>query len=201
MIPTPDGADGAADHPGRHRIRRQPGRYRPHQPRAGGHGEGQRGRDQDSTAPWPGPAGREALLAELQTCRPVTTAKFTGEDEEQKESQVSDPRLYRGLFLIFLILVTLFNSVAAAADHPDLGDPVPWAGRFWGSVISLALWVIMTGVGIISLAGVVVNNAIVLIDYTNKLRAGACPASMPWWRPVPRGCGRCCSPPSPPSWA
>ena len=28
----------------------------------------------------------------------------------------------------------------------------------------------MTGVGIISLAGVVVNNAIVLIDYTNKLR-------------------------------
>ncbi|MCI5122862.1 MAG: efflux RND transporter permease subunit, partial [Candidatus Electrothrix sp. AUS4] len=30
--------------------------------------------------------------------------------------------------------------------------------------------VIMTGIGVISLAGVVVNNAIVLIDYTNKLR-------------------------------
>jgi multidrug efflux pump subunit AcrB len=28
----------------------------------------------------------------------------------------------------------------------------------------------MTGVGVISLAGIVVNNAIVLIDYTNKLR-------------------------------
>ncbi len=31
--------------------------------------------------------------------------------------------------------------------------------------------IIMSGVGVISLAGVVVNNAIVLIDYTNKLRA------------------------------
>ena len=30
--------------------------------------------------------------------------------------------------------------------------------------------IIMTGVGVISLAGVVVNNAIVLIDYINKLR-------------------------------
>jgi multidrug efflux pump subunit AcrB len=30
--------------------------------------------------------------------------------------------------------------------------------------------ILMTGIGVISLAGVVVNNAIVLIDYTNKLR-------------------------------
>jgi multidrug efflux pump subunit AcrB len=33
----------------------------------------------------------------------------------------------------------------------------------------------MTGVGVISLAGVVVNNAIVLIDYTNELRARGMP--------------------------
>jgi multidrug efflux pump subunit AcrB len=36
-------------------------------------------------------------------------------------------------------------------------------------VIDNSFGVIMTGVGVISLAGVVVNNAIVLIDYTNKL--------------------------------
>ncbi|MBT6338247.1 MAG: efflux RND transporter permease subunit, partial [Desulfobacula sp.] len=44
-------------------------------------------------------------------------------------------------------------------------------GAFLGlAVINSPFGVIMTGVGIISLAGVVVNNAIVLIDYTNKLR-------------------------------
>jgi multidrug efflux pump subunit AcrB len=37
------------------------------------------------------------------------------------------------------------------------------------TVIDNSFGVIMTGVGVISLAGVVVNNAIVLIDYTNKL--------------------------------
>ncbi len=44
-----------------------------------------------------------------------------------------------------------------------------------GAFLGLALFkspfgIIMTGVGVISLAGVVVNNAIVLLDYTNRLR-------------------------------
>ena len=42
----------------------------------------------------------------------------------------------------------------------------------WGLLISgLPFGIIMTGVGVISLAGVVVNNAIVLLDYTMKLRS------------------------------
>jgi len=72
--------------------------------------------------------------------------------------------------LIFLILVTLFNSVI----QPVLiltSVVLSLGGAFWGlAVINSPFGVIMTGVGIISLAGVVVNNAIVLIDYTNKLR-------------------------------
>jgi multidrug efflux pump subunit AcrB len=44
-------------------------------------------------------------------------------------------------------------------------------GVFLGLVIfNMDFVVIMTGIGIISLAGVVVNNAIVLIDYTNLVR-------------------------------
>jgi multidrug efflux pump subunit AcrB len=44
-------------------------------------------------------------------------------------------------------------------------------GAFLGMALFKAPFgIIMTGVGVISLAGVVVNNAIVLIDYTNKLR-------------------------------
>jgi multidrug efflux pump len=43
-------------------------------------------------------------------------------------------------------------------------------GVFLGlSFLELPFGIIMTGVGVISLAGVVVNNAIVLIDYTNRL--------------------------------
>jgi len=38
-------------------------------------------------------------------------------------------------------------------------------------IMRMPFGIIMTGVGVISLAGVVVNNAIVLIDYANQLRA------------------------------
>jgi multidrug efflux pump len=44
-------------------------------------------------------------------------------------------------------------------------------GAFLGlTIFTSPFGIIMTGVGVISLAGVVVNNAIVLIDYTNRLR-------------------------------
>ena len=44
-------------------------------------------------------------------------------------------------------------------------------GAFLGLfILRLPFSITMSGVGVISLAGVVVNNAIVLIDYTNKLR-------------------------------
>ncbi|MCG8689106.1 MAG: efflux RND transporter permease subunit [Desulfobacterales bacterium] len=98
--------------------------------------------------------------------------KFTGEDEEQQEAQKFLSKAFIiALFLIFLILVTLFNSVV----QPGIiltSVILSLGGAFWGlAVIGSPFGVIMTGVGIISLAGVVVNNAIVLIDYTNKLRS------------------------------
>jgi multidrug efflux pump subunit AcrB len=97
--------------------------------------------------------------------------KFTGEDESQKESQAFLSKAFIvALFLIFLILVTLFNSVLQPAIILT-SVVLSLGGAFWGlAVINSPFGIIMTGVGIISLAGVVVNNAIVLIDYTNKLR-------------------------------
>jgi multidrug efflux pump len=45
-------------------------------------------------------------------------------------------------------------------------------GVFFGLLVTFKPFgIIMTGVGVISLAGIVVNNAIVLVDYTQKLRA------------------------------
>jgi multidrug efflux pump subunit AcrB len=98
--------------------------------------------------------------------------QFTGENQDQKESEEFLTNAFTiALFLIFLILVTLFNSVT----QPIIiltSVILSLGGAFWGlTMINSPFGIIMTGVGIISLAGVVVNNAIVLIDYTNKLRA------------------------------
>ncbi len=98
---------------------------------------------------------------------------FTGEDETRQESQAFLSKAFViAILLIFLILVTLFNSVV----QPVLiltSVVLSFGGAFWGlAVIDSPFGIIMSGVGIISLAGVVVNNAIVLIDYTNKLRDG-----------------------------
>ncbi len=97
--------------------------------------------------------------------------KFTGEDETQKETEEFLSRAFLiAVFLIFLILVTLFNSIIQPVIILT-SVVLSLGGAFWGlAVINSPFGIIMTGVGIISLAGVVVNNAIVLIDYTNKLR-------------------------------
>jgi multidrug efflux pump len=100
------------------------------------------------------------------------TVKFTGEQEEQAKSQAF---LLRALFIavsvIFLIIVAQFNSVTT--PFIIMASVVlSTIGVFLGLVIfNMDFVVIMTGIGIISLAGVVVNNAIVLIDYTDLVRA------------------------------
>ncbi len=103
---------------------------------------------------------------------PGYKVKFTGEFEFQQESEAFLSKAFVvALLLIFLVLVAQFNSVS----QPFLimtSVVLSLGGAFLGLMIhKQPFGVIMTGVGVISLAGVVVNNAIVLIDYTNKLRA------------------------------
>jgi multidrug efflux pump len=97
--------------------------------------------------------------------------EFTGENQFQQEAQDFLSKAFViALFLIFLILVTLFNSVSQPLIILS-SVVLSLGGAFLGLlVLRLPFGVIMSGVGVISLAGVVVNNAIVLIDYTNKLR-------------------------------
>ncbi len=99
--------------------------------------------------------------------------EFTGEFESQKEAQEFLSKAFLiAVFLIFLILVTLFNSVAQPLIIMT-SVVLSLGGAFLGLLlIRSPFGIIMSGVGVISLAGVVVNNAIVLIDYTNKLRQG-----------------------------
>lgn len=121
----------------------------------------------------PGPVARkqaENLLVDFPLPAGYRMA-FTGEFEFQQEAETFLTKAFAvAIFLIFLILVTLFNSVTQpliilTSVILSLG------GAFVGlTVLKAPFGIIMSGVGVISLAGVVVNNAIVLIDYTNKLR-------------------------------
>ncbi len=97
--------------------------------------------------------------------------KFTGEQEEQSESiDFLMGAMMLAVFLIFLIIVTQFNSIAGPFIIM-LSVLFSTIGVFLGfSLTQTTFSFMMTGIGIISLAGIVVNNAIVLIDYTNLLR-------------------------------
>ena len=96
--------------------------------------------------------------------------EFTGEQQEQAESmEFLMVALLIAVSLISLILVTQFNSIVK--PFIIIGSVIfSTAGVFFGlALFNMEFIVIMTGIGIISLAGVVVNNAIVLIDYTDYL--------------------------------
>ncbi len=96
---------------------------------------------------------------------------FGGDYEEQiKSSAFLSKAFIVAIFLIFMVLLTQFNSLAQAFIVIS-SVILSLMGVFFGLFVTgMPFGIIMTGIGIISLAGVVVNNAIVLIDYINLLR-------------------------------
>jgi len=99
------------------------------------------------------------------------TYSFTGEQEEQKESMAFlETALLIAIALIAIILVTQFNSFVKPAMI-IFTVLLSTIGVFGGlATFKMDLVVAMTGIGIVSLAGVVVNNGIVLIDYISLLK-------------------------------
>ena len=97
--------------------------------------------------------------------------EFTGGQKEQEEQMgFLSTALGIAVFLILLIIVTQFNSFRTPAIIM-FAVLFSFIGVLLGLVTFRQDFVIMmTMIGIISLAGVVVNNAIVLIDYTNLIR-------------------------------
>ncbi len=94
--------------------------------------------------------------------------KFTGEQEQQmKEMAFLSKALLIAVALIIFIIVLQFNAISTPFI---IGTSVFFSliGVLLGLVIfQMDFVIMMTMIGIISLAGIVVNNAIVLIDYTN----------------------------------
>lgn len=107
----------------------------------------------------------KALLEDF-SMPPGYSYKFGGEQEKQmEEMSFLSGALMLAVFIIFLIIVAQFNKITAPLI---IMTSVLFStiGVFLGLLIfRMDFVVIMTMVGLISLAGVVVNNAIVLIDF------------------------------------
>ncbi|PCJ62206.1 MAG: acriflavin resistance protein [Candidatus Hydrogenedentota bacterium] len=103
--------------------------------------------------------------------------RFTGENEETKNSgEFMQKAFFVALFLIALVLITQFNSIIQPLIIMS-SVILSLGGVFLGLIIfNMPFSLLMTGIGCISLAGIVVNNAIVLVDLINNLRKEGMPA-------------------------
>jgi len=97
---------------------------------------------------------------------------YTGQNEDQEESIAFLSEAFMiAIMLIFVVLITQFSSVTVPLVIL-FSVILSLIGVLAGLMITgTPFGIIMTGVGVISLAGIVVNNAIVLLDYIIQLRA------------------------------
>jgi HAE1 family hydrophobic/amphiphilic exporter-1 len=118
----------------------------------------------------------EAVLAvqqHIETLKlPVNMqAKVAGQSEEMENSfQSLQFALALAIFLVYLVMASQFESLL----HPLLilfTVPLACAGSIYGLYLSGTNISVVVFIGLIMLAGIVVNNAIVLIDRINQLRA------------------------------
>lgn len=97
--------------------------------------------------------------------------KLTGEQEDQKESMAFlSKAMLLSIFLIMFIMITQFNSIS---------KPLIIFSEVFFSIIGVLLGfiifgmpisIIMTGMGIVALAGIVVRNGILLVEFTDVLK-------------------------------
>jgi multidrug efflux pump len=97
--------------------------------------------------------------------------EFKGEDEEQRQAEAFLGKAFGiALFIMAIILVTQFNSFYQALLVLS-AVVLSTVGVLLGLLITgQPFGIVMSGVGVIALAGIVVNNNIVLIDTYNILR-------------------------------
>jgi multidrug efflux pump subunit AcrB len=97
---------------------------------------------------------------------------MTGEQEEQKKTGAFlGTAMLISLCLIFFILVTQFNSVSK-----PIIILIEILFSIIGVLLGIAIFgmeisVVMTGIGIVALAGIVVRNGILLVEFTDLLKA------------------------------
>lgn len=105
---------------------------------------------------------------------PSIGVDFKGEDEEQAKAEAFLSKAFSAaLFIMAIILVTQFNSFYSAFLILS-AVIMSTIGVFIGLMVTAQPFgIVMTGIGVIALAGIVVNNNIVLIDTFDRLAKNA----------------------------
>jgi CzcA family heavy metal efflux pump len=100
------------------------------------------------------------------------SVRYSGEEEEQKKAEAFLQNAFGvTLLLVFLIVVLEFNSIRVPFVIM-VSVPLSLIGVFIGLLLTMTPFsIIMTGVGVVSLAGIVVRNAIVLLDFMKHLKS------------------------------
>ncbi len=125
-----------------------------------------------------------AIFPGMENEFPGITFKLGGEFEEFMNIFADITSLFvLSLILIFLILGTQFNSYAQPLI---ILTTVPFAliGAMLGLIISGNPFSIVSLFGFVALAGIVVNDAIVMIDFMNKRRSGKETSVFQYWRSI-----------------
>ncbi|MFQ5630776.1 MAG: efflux RND transporter permease subunit, partial [bacterium] len=129
----------------------------------------------------------EGIFPKMEALFPGVTFKIGGQFEEFLEVFKEITSLFiLSLILIFLILGTQFNSYTQPLV---ILTTVPFAliGAMLGLLISGNPFSIVAMFGFVALAGIVVNDAIVMIDFMNRRRAGKNTTVFQYWRSIING--------------
>ncbi len=112
-----------------------------------------------------------ALDLDAMTWPPGYRWEFSGSNEEELAATEFLSRAFViAVLLILLVLVTQFDSLVLPLVIIT-SVVLSMIGVLWGLILTgTAFGIIMTGIGVISLVGIVVNNAIVLCDFIRQLR-------------------------------
>lgn len=118
----------------------------------------------------------QTLLADYIETVPVGyTIKYTGESEDQEESfGYLTQALLISFALIFFVMLIKFNSLSSPIII-IIAVGLSLIGVILGLILTRTPFGLMTFIGIISLAGIVCVNNIVLVDYLQQLIKGGTP--------------------------
>ena len=131
------------------------------------------------------------VLPELLAEHPGVLARFEGQSAEQRDTLAGLGKGFGySLLAIYALLAVPLRFLRAAGDH-HVGDPVRPRGRGWGHVAMGLDLTMLSLFGIVALAGVVVNDSLIIVDFINRHRAesrtlqeAVCEAGVRRFRPV-----------------
>jgi len=111
------------------------------------------------------------FLSELEAEFPQVDWSFEGEQREQAETLTG---LFKGAVIALLLIFTLLALVFGSFTQPLivlLAIPFGFVGAVLGHVLLGLNFTMLSSIGVLAMAGVVVNDSMILIDFVNRKRA------------------------------